>query len=144
VRPAGCWFCGGEPQPEHQVFVELHRDVEEGLISRRYKATWVTIPRCRRCRFGHQVERVVRWVLIGSAAVTGLMLLAWGASRSSGEAWADEWQLLLPVVWTAFCLLVWRAVRDHRLPWRWLAPRPERYLREHPAIEELVEDGWQY
>jgi len=89
------------------------------------------------------VDQTARYVLIGSAAVTGLMLLAWGASRAGGEPWADEWQLFIPVVWTVIWLLLWRAVRQRWFKSRWLAPRPQRYAREHPAVQELAAEGWE-
>lgn len=140
----GCWFCGAPAHVGAHLRVGLHRDVEESFLGlyREWRAAYVLVPRCRRCQRGHTVERGIGWVLIGSGAITGLLLLAWGASRLSGEAWADEWQLLLPVAWTAGWLALWRAVRQRRIGRGWLGPRSERYGREHPAALQLADEGW--
>ncbi|TWD81149.1 hypothetical protein FB561_2253 [Kribbella amoyensis] len=145
MTPSACWFCGDQATPGHQARTGVHRDPEDQFLGlrREWKATWVDVPRCRRCRIGHEIDKVVKYVLIASAAVTGLMLLAWTASRLGGEAWADEWQLVLPVLWTILWLVLWRAIRTSRIPWNRLAPKPEKHAREHPAIQQLVEDGWE-
>ena len=84
-----CWFCGEPSRSGDHVRTGLRRDAEESLLGmrRERKATWIDVPRCRRCRIGHEVDRAISYVLIGSAAITGLALLAWGASRLSGDAW---------------------------------------------------------
>jgi hypothetical protein len=145
VTARACWFCGTADLGADDLRISLGRDKEEYLLGlyEEWKATWVVVPRCRRCWISHRVERGAGYVVIGSAAFLGLLLIAWGASRLSGDSWADEWQLLLPVTWMAGCLLLWRGVRQRRFAWRWLAPRPERYGREHPAVVQLVDDGWE-
>ncbi|GAA1535395.1 hypothetical protein [Kribbella lupini] len=139
-----CWFCGRPASVLDSRQVHLHRDVDEALLGMyaEWKATSVGVPRCHRCRLGHDVHRVVWWVLVVSAAVTGILLVASGASRLSGEAWADEWQLVLPVLWTLAWLGLWQVIRRPQVRWRWVAPRPERWAREHPAVLQLVDEGW--
>lgn len=126
--------------------VGLSRDRKQTFIIIGFYETWrqtyEIVPRCRRCRIGHSLERAVRYVLIGSAAVTGLMLLPLTISNLSGEPWKDQWLAVFPVLWTLGWLVLWRGVLGNWFGWRWLAPRPERHVREHPVVKTLIEDGW--
>jgi hypothetical protein len=79
-------------------------------------------------------------VTVASAALTAFSLFVWVVSRP----WADEWELVIPVVWTLWWLLLWLGVRQHWFGWGWPAPRPRHYAREYPDVEELAEDGWNY
>ncbi|GAA4911276.1 hypothetical protein LX16_2587 [Stackebrandtia albiflava] len=137
-----CWWCGDPSLPGDHLRTAVHRDVEERLLGLRqeWKVRWLDIPRCRRCRHGHALDRAVRYVLVGSFAVTGLMLLAWGASRAAGEVWADEWQLVVPVAWTLTWWILWWWIRLGR--WRWTAPKPENHADDHPVVLSLFAEGW--
>lgn len=107
-------------------------------IYERWTSITVAVPRCKRCSIGHRIEQAVFWVLVGSAVVLGLMMLAGAAS------WAKPWELALVVLWVVAWWLLWLGVRRHWFRWRVLAPKPERYVRQHPTILELVEDGWDH
>jgi hypothetical protein len=139
-----CWFCGAPAHAGDQLRFGMHRDLRQTFVVvgvyQRWKVTSVPVPRCRRCRIGHGIEQAVFYVLAGSAAITGLMLVAWVGSRP----WADEWQVPLPVVWTLAWFTLWWGIRRHWFRWHRLAPRPQRYAREFPAVQDLVEDGWKY
>ena len=144
MNAVACWYCDAPFRPGDEVRIGLHRDAEDQLLGLRkeWKATEVIVPRCHRCRIGHSIDKAAKYVLIGSTAITGVMLLAWGASRLNGEAWTDEWQLILPVAWTAIWLFLWRGIRQHKFTWQWVAPKPERYGREHPTAQHLEAEGW--
>lgn len=136
-----CWFCGAPAGGEHHLLVGLRRDVRNTFILvgiyQRWKQTFVVVPRCRRCRIGHQIEQVVFWVVIGSAVILALMLLA------GAIVWAKPWELALVVLWVTGWLLMWWGVRQHWFRWRLLAPKPQRHAREHPAVQELIADDWE-
>lgn len=106
-------------------------------VYQRWKQVSVIVPRCHRCRIGHRIDQVLFWVMIGSAVILGLMLLA------GAIVWAKPWELALVALWVAAWLLLWCGVRQRWFRWRLLAPKPEKYAREHPDVEELVADGWE-
>ncbi|QUH05814.1 hypothetical protein HUO13_06760 [Saccharopolyspora erythraea] len=127
--------------------VVLSRDRTQTFIVIGIYETWRQayriVPRCGRCRIGHSLERGLRRVLIGSAAFTGLMLLPLAASNLSGEPWKDQWLAVFPVLLTMGLLVLWWGVLDNWFGWHRLAPRPERYALEHPAVQEMFEEGWE-
>ncbi|TWE30093.1 hypothetical protein FHX69_2790 [Prauserella muralis] len=126
----------------HHLQLSLRRDMRDTFVVvgvyQRWKQLSVVVPRCRRCRVGHRIEQSVFWVLVGSAVLLGLMLLA------GALAWAKLWELALVVLWVVAWLLLWWGVRQHWFRWPFLAPKPERHAREHPGVQELVADGWQH
>lgn len=139
-----CWFCDRPARAGFQFRAGLHRDVRVIFFGigahQRWKQTWVDIPRCPRCQLGHRIEQVLFYVVLVSAAPTALMLLAWAASAP----WNDQWQVALPPLWVLLCVLLWSAVRRHWLTMSWLAPRPQRFARQYPAVQDLFEEGWSY
>ncbi|GAA0565651.1 hypothetical protein A8924_5739 [Saccharopolyspora erythraea NRRL 2338] len=141
-----CWFCDAPASPADRVDVVLSRDRTQTFIVIGFYETWRQtyrfVPRCRRCRNGHGLERGLRRVLIGSAAFTGLMLLPLAAGNLSGEPWKDQWLAVFPVLLTLGLLMLWWGVLDSWFGWHRLAPRPERYALEHPAVQEMFEEGW--
>ncbi|MFC3999039.1 hypothetical protein ACFOVU_24185 [Nocardiopsis sediminis] len=143
-----CWFCAAPVGPGERLLVGMQRDVRYThlvvAVHTRWQQTWVSVPRCGRCTFGHAVERVTRWIFVASAAITGLPTVLMLLGYATGEPWADTWQFIFLWAWALATLVLWRGVRRHRFGWHRLAPRPERYVREHPAVAELTEDGWQY
>jgi hypothetical protein len=143
VSESRCWFCGAPGRGGDELRVDLYRDVQEtftafGSRRRQWRQTWVDVPRCRRCRTGHGIERAVRYVFLGTAGLTALTLFAWVLSRP----WEDEWQLLIPVACVLYWLVMWLGVRKHWFGSRWLAPRPRRHALDHPRVEALIEAGW--
>jgi hypothetical protein len=144
VSNGECWFCGAPARAGDEMPVGMHRDVDTTnyvvAARRRWKTTSVRVPRCRRCRTGHRIEHVVFYVMAASAGITAFSLFVWVLSRP----WADEWQFVFPVGWTLWWVSFWLGMRHHWFAWRWLAPKPRRYAREYPVVEELYEDGWNY
>lgn len=140
MSPGECWFCAAPTGAGDYLRIDMQRDMQETFlliaVHRRWTATWVDVPRCQRCRIGHGIDRAVLYVLAGSAVVVGLMLLAGATS------WAKPWELAIPVVWTLGWLVLWWGVRGHWFSWHRLAPKPERYAREYPAVLDLNADGW--
>lgn len=122
----------------------MHRDVRQQFIIVGWLQSWntisVRIPRCRRCAIGHGVERTLCYVAFVSAFFTAMLLL----SLTTSAPWDDKWQLVIPVAWTLAWLSLWLIVRLHWLNWSRLAPRPIRYARRYPAIQELAGEGWQH
>ncbi|MBV2364510.1 hypothetical protein ACFPZ0_05875 [Streptomonospora nanhaiensis] len=146
MNPVECWFCSGPIRGGDYLRFDMYRNAQYTpllvAVHVRSERAWVNIPRCARCWFGHGVERVTRWVFLGSALVTGLPTVLMAGSYLGGDPWADSWQIVFPWIWTLAWLGLWLGVRQHRLPWRFLAPRPERHAREHPAVAALAEEGW--
>jgi hypothetical protein len=137
----GCWFCG-RPRDERCGFrVGLHRDVESKnyavVVSDQWQRRGVVVPRCRRCRVGHGLETVL--------LVIGIPAIAWGAGLLidglTGAAGADPLDRGNVVAIAAFALplLAWVA-----LVLGLFGLRRRRYVRRHPAVADLLDDGWRY
>ncbi|MDA0563866.1 hypothetical protein LG943_05925 [Streptomonospora sp. S1-112] len=141
-----CWFCSTPIRGGRFLRFDMYRNAQYTpllvAVHARWEQAWVNIPRCERCGFGHGVERVTRWILAGSAVVTVLPTLLMTGSYLGGEPWADSWQIVYPWIWTLAWLGLWLGIRQHRIPWRRLAPRPERHARAHPGVRALAEEGW--
>ena len=143
-----CWFCDRPAQHDHRIIASLVRDRKELdlLVVRhvKYRQTMVVVPRCRRCRVGHGIEKVVAWTAVLSTVITVLPAVLALGSRVGGTPWPDEWLLLIPVVWTAGWYAVWIVNVRRRLLRRkgWYAPRRYAEYVLHPAVEEWVAEGW--
>ncbi|WP_461002418.1 hypothetical protein [Streptomonospora sediminis] len=145
-----CWFCAAPTRRDEYWRFDMHRNADYSLtplivvIESRWEQVSVPVPRCERCRVGHGIEKGLRWILIGSALVTGLPSVLMVISYLNGEPWADSWQIVFPWFWTLAVLWLWWGVRRRWFGWRRLAPRPERHARAYPAVVELAEGGWKY
>jgi hypothetical protein len=89
---------------------------------------------------GHGIEWAAHWMTVASAVLTFCVLFAAAVTES-----LVFWDLIAPVIlWTSGWTLLWSAVRQNWFGWRWLAPRPRRHERKHPAVSAMVEDGWEF
>lgn len=136
-----CWFCGRARDERHGFRVGLHRDVETKnyaiVISDQWQRRDVVVPRCRRCRVGHGLETLL--LVIGIPAIAwGTGLLIDGLTGAAGADPLDRGNVAAIVAF-ALPLAGWVA-----LVLGLFGLRRRRYVRRHPAVANLLGDGWRY
>jgi hypothetical protein len=142
-----CWFCGGPASERHVFRVGLHRDVKTSaplvvVVRTEWTKTLVDVPRCGRCKAGHYLEVLLLLV--------GLPSLAWGLGMLADTALGNyNAQPMAPstvfVIGVWFLPFVaWLALRQAWFGLRRWHPHNRRYVRRHPDVHSLLEDGWRY
>ena len=136
-----CWFCGRARDERHDFRVGLHRDVETKnyavVISDQWQRRDVVVPRCRRCRVGHGLETLL--LVIGIPAVAWAAgLLIDGLTGAAGTDPLDRGNVAAIVAF-ALPFAGWVA-----LVLGLFGLRRRRYVRRHPAVANLLGDGWRY